>query len=61
LNENHEVFYYFYGFPDDAGMVGPDISYNFCSAEFGAVSYLSSICLLLVPHLGVSDPVIRTS
>jgi hypothetical protein len=37
LNENHELFYYFDGFPDDAGMVSPDIGYDFCSAEFGTM------------------------
>jgi hypothetical protein len=36
-NKNHEVLCYFDDFLDDAGMVGPDIGYDFCHAEFGAV------------------------
>lgn len=54
-------FIFFYGFHDEAGMVGPDIGYNFCSAEFCTVSYLCSICLLLFSQSGVSGLLIRTS
>jgi hypothetical protein len=31
------VFLYFEGFPDDVGMVGPDIDYDLGSVEIGTV------------------------
>jgi hypothetical protein len=49
------VFCYFDGFPDDAGMVDPDIVYDFCSIEVDAVSCRVSVECLCTAERGISS------